>query len=266
MARTRPSCWSFSIVGQRLVAGHRQVTHPDAGRPVDGVGDGGPSTRPRPTHSSSARTTSSSWPSTACRSSPGTRSPKDATTCSPTPPSARSVPRTASPSLRSCCAGSSVATSSSSPSPFGPTECGRRRRLRLRAPDVGQPSCQQRPGLTVVFDRGSACAAATGRGCRRPSGRRRAASEAADARATRCSRGAPPQYCARNAVIRSRAGPRSARVHAAQHRVGGDAVVEAVDEPDEGVRPADRLVERGSVGYFSIGAPIREPYSTQEPS
>jgi hypothetical protein len=41
MARTRPSCWSFSIVGQRLVAGHRQVTHPDAGRPVDGVGDGG---------------------------------------------------------------------------------------------------------------------------------------------------------------------------------------------------------------------------------
>jgi hypothetical protein len=155
MARTRPSCWSFSIVGQRLVAGHRQVTHPDAGRPVDGVGDGGPSTRPRPTHSSSARTTSSSWPSTACRSSPGTRSPKDATTCSPTPPSARSVPRTASPSLRSCCAGSSVATSSSSPSPFGPTECGRRRRLRLRAPDVGQPSCQQRPGLTVVFDRGS---------------------------------------------------------------------------------------------------------------
>ena len=49
------------------------------------------------------------------------RSPKAATTCSPTPRSSRSLTRTASPPRRPCCAGSSSAASSSSRNPCDPS-------------------------------------------------------------------------------------------------------------------------------------------------
>jgi Aldo/keto reductase family len=77
------------------------------------------STGLRPTRSSSGRTTSSSWVSVASSWSPGGRSPRAATTCSPTRPSARSAPGTASRWRRSCCGGSSSARSPPSPSPSG---------------------------------------------------------------------------------------------------------------------------------------------------
>jgi 2,5-diketo-D-gluconate reductase A len=51
--------------------------------------------------------------------SPGARSPRAATTCSPTRPSARSAPPTTSRWPRSCCGGSPSARSPPTPSPSG---------------------------------------------------------------------------------------------------------------------------------------------------
>ena len=81
------------------------------------------STRSRPTRSSNATPTRSSCATAACRSSPGARSPRAGTTCSPTRRSARSAPRTASPSPRSSSGGSSSAASSSSRSPSAANAC-----------------------------------------------------------------------------------------------------------------------------------------------
>ena len=79
-------------------------------------------------------TTSSSCASAASSSSPGARSPRAATTCSPTRPSARSAPRTASRWRRSCCAGSSSASVVAIPkSVRRRADGGELRRLRLRA-------------------------------------------------------------------------------------------------------------------------------------
>jgi 2,5-diketo-D-gluconate reductase A len=63
------------------------------------------STRLRPTPTFSALTINESCAAVESRSNRGGRSPRDVTTCSPTPPSPRSAPLTARPLLRWCCAG-----------------------------------------------------------------------------------------------------------------------------------------------------------------